>query len=89
MPRYRVVLSKRASKFLDGLDRKTRQRVIADLDGLVNFPLCDRRLDIVKLRGEKDYYRLRTGAVRTVFSVDRGAGAVLVRKIAYREAAYE
>jgi mRNA-degrading endonuclease RelE of RelBE toxin-antitoxin system len=52
VPKYHVVLSRRASKFLDGLDRKTRQRVISDLGGLVNFPLCDRRLILSSL-GER------------------------------------
>jgi mRNA-degrading endonuclease RelE of RelBE toxin-antitoxin system len=89
VPKYRLVLSKRASKFLDGLDRKTRLRVIADLDGLANFPFCDRSFDVIKLNGERDYYRLRTGSIRTVFSIDKSAEAVLVRKIAYRKAAYK
>ncbi len=89
MPKYRVVLSKRAFKFLDGLDSKTRQRVIADLDGLANYPSLDNSLDIAKLEGQKGYFRLRTGKIRTVYTIDRDAGTVLVRKIAFREAAYE
>lgn len=89
MPKYRVVLSKRAFKFLGSLDGKTRQRIIADLDGLANYPLLDKSLDIARLEGQKGYFRLRTGRIRTVYSIDKDAGAVLVRKIAYREAAYE
>ena len=88
MPKYRVVLSKRAFKFLESLDGKTRQRVIDDLDGLANSSY-DKSLDIAKLKGEKDYYRLRTGKIRLIFKIDKAAEAILVRKIAYREAAYE
>jgi mRNA interferase RelE/StbE len=89
VPKYRVVLSKRAAKFLDNLDGKNRKRVIADLDGLMNYPFCDKSLDIAKLAGEKSYYRLRTGKIRIIFKIDQETEAILVRKIAYREAAYE
>jgi len=87
--KYRVVLSKRAFKFLGSLDGRTRKRVIADLEGLADYPSYDSSLDIVKLEGQKGYFRLRTGRVRTVFAVDEENRAILVRKIAYREAAYE
>ncbi len=89
MPKYRVILSKRAFKFLDSLDEKTRQRVIADLDGLANYSFYDKSLDLCKLKGQKDYYRLRTGKIRIIFMLNKNAQAILVRKIAYREAAYE
>ena len=89
MPKYRVILSKRAFKFLDSLDGKTRQRVIADLDRLSNYSSYDKSLDLSKLKGQKDYYRLRTGKIRIIFMLDKNAQAILVRKIAYREAAYE
>jgi mRNA interferase RelE/StbE len=89
MPKYRVILSKRAFKFLDSLDEKTRQRVIADLDGLENYSFYDKSLDLCKLKGQKDYYRLRTGKIRIIFMLNKNAQAILVRKIAYREAAYE
>ena len=89
MSKYRVVLSKRAFKFLGSLDSKTRQRVIADLDCLADYPSLDKSLDIAKLEGQKGYFRLRTGKVRTLYAIDRDAETVLVRKIAYREAAYE
>ena len=89
MPKYRVVLSKRALKFLDDLDSKTRRLVIADLDGLADFSDHDTSLDIAKLEGQKGYFRLCTGKIRIIFMVDEEAKAILVRKIAYREAAYE
>lgn len=89
MPKYRVILSKRAFKFLDSLDGKTRNRVIADLDKLSNYSSYDKSLDLCKLQGQNDYYRLRTGKIRIIFMLDKKAQSILVRKIAYREAAYE
>jgi mRNA-degrading endonuclease RelE of RelBE toxin-antitoxin system len=56
---------------------------------LLNYPFLDRSLDIAKLEGEKGYYRLRTGKIRTIYMIDEAAMDILVRTIAYREAAYE
>lgn len=89
MPKYRVILSKRAFKFLDSLDGKTRQRVIEHLDCLADYSFYDKSLDLCKLKGQRDYYRLRTGKIRIIFMLDKNAQAILVRKVAYREAAYE
>ena len=90
MPKYRVILSKRTFKFLDSLDVKTRNRVIAEiLTGYRTIALMTKALDLCKLQGQKDYYRLRTGKIRIIFMVDTNAQEILVRKIAYREAAYE
>jgi mRNA-degrading endonuclease RelE of RelBE toxin-antitoxin system len=83
------LFSNKAFKFLEGLDATTRNRVMADIDGLRNFPFFDSSLDVAKLRGEKDYYRLRTGKIRTIFNVDKSGEIILVRKVAYREQAYE
>ncbi len=90
MPKYRLVLSNRAHKFLERLDSRTRQRVYADFDELMNFPFWDRSLDIMKFEGEKGTYRLRTGKrVRTIFKVDKNAEVILIRKIGFREGVYE
>jgi mRNA-degrading endonuclease RelE of RelBE toxin-antitoxin system len=54
---------------------------------LENFPEFDTNLDIVKMEGQKDFYRLRTGRVRTMFAVDKTTKTIIVLKIAQREAA--
>jgi mRNA-degrading endonuclease RelE of RelBE toxin-antitoxin system len=90
VPEYHILLSKRAFKFLESVDSKTRQLVISDLESLIHYPDFDKSLDLSKLEGQKKgYFRLRTGKIRTIFAVDEISKAILVRKIAYREAAYE
>ncbi len=89
MPKFCVVLSKKASKFLESLDNKTRHRVIVDIRCLDNYPDWGRSLDIVKLQGREGYFRLRRGKIRIIFTVDENFKAIMVRKIAYREAVYE
>ena len=71
------------------MDEKIRQRIIEDLDRLADYGRYDKSLDLCKLEGQKDYYRLRTGKIRTIFMLDKNAKEILVRKIAYRETAYE
>ena len=89
LPKYSILFSNKAFRFLGGLNATTRNRVMADIDGLRNFPFLDSSLYIAQLKGEKDYYRLRTGKVRTIFKVDKSGEVILVRKVAYREEAYE
>ncbi len=74
---------------MDDLDRKSRQLVVSDLEDLGNFPLCEKSLDIAKLKGEENSFRLRTGKNRTIFSIEEKSRTILVRKIAYRENVYE
>ena len=89
MPKYRVVISNRALKFLNSLDRKNRDRIIGDLEFLENYPFWDRSLDIAKFEGKKGQYRLRTGKVRTVFRIDQSTETIFVQKIGYRKNVYE
>ena len=89
MPKYRLVLHRKAEKFLDDLDEKTKQRVLEGILCLADFSGRKRHLDIVKMEGQKDFYRLRTGKVRVMFSVEKKSGTIIILKIARREAAYE
>jgi mRNA-degrading endonuclease RelE of RelBE toxin-antitoxin system len=57
--KYQIIVSKRALKFLDKLNKKLRLKIINDLKCLEDFPFFTRHLDIVKLKGRKNYYRLR------------------------------
>jgi len=88
-PNYRVLLHRKATKFLDGLDEKARGKVLEDISCLTSFPELDSKIDVAKLEGQKGFYRLRTGKLRTVFSVDKATRTIFVLKIARREAAYE
>ncbi len=71
------------------MDRKSRQLVVSDLEDFRNFPLCEKSPDIAKLKGEENSFRLRTGKIRTIFSIEEKSRTILVRKIAYRENVYE
>ena len=89
MPNYRILFHRKADKALEGLDEKTKLRVIEDILLLEKFPEFETTPDIAKMEGQKDLYRLRTGKIRTVFTVDKATKTITILKIAQREAAYE
>ena len=86
MPRYRVFLEKKAFKQLEKLGVDARGRVVEALR-LLRDEGFSRRLDVVKLRGYKDQYRLRVGKYRVLFELRPEriivVYAVLPRKVAY------
>ena len=89
MPRYHLIFHRKAEKFLDGLDEKTKQGLLEDVLCLADFTGLRSSLDIVKLKGQKGFYRLRTGKLRTVFTVDKASRTIIILKIERRERIYE
>jgi len=86
LQRYHVFLEKKTVKQLEKLGVDARSRVIEALYTLRNEGFS-RRLDIVKLRGYKNQYRLRIGKYRILFELmpERTivVYAILPRKMAY------
>ena len=86
MQRYHVFLEKKALKQLEKLDKDTRSRIVEALHTLRDEGFS-RRLDIVKLRGYKNQYRLRIGKYRILFELRPEriivVYAILPRKVAY------
>ena len=86
MQRYHIFLEKRASKQLEKLGVDVRSRVVKALHTLRDEGFS-RRLDIVKLRGYKNQYRLRIGEYRVLFEL-RPERTVVVYAILPRKVAY-
>jgi len=61
----KVILEKRAAKYLKGLDAMMQRRISEALRDLANEPPVG---DIVKLQG-RDGYRRRVGDYRIVFDI--------------------
>ena len=51
MPKYRIVFHRKAEKALNGLDKKTKQRLLEDVLCLADFSERKSHLDIVKMKG--------------------------------------
>ena len=89
MPKYRVVFHRKAEKALDGLDKKTKRKVLEDILCLADFSERKSHLDVIKMEGMKHFYRLRSGRLRTMFALDKPSGTIIILKIEQRERAYE
>ena len=79
----KVVLEKKAAKYLEGLDVVMKRRITEALKDLAAKPPSG---DIVKLQG-KDGYRLRVGDYRVIFDITEKQ--VIVYRIAPRGQAYK
>lgn len=63
---YQIIIKKPAKKFLDKLPLQEKRRILLAIEQL---PLVG---DIKKLQGTSDYYRLRVGSYRIIYTVDHG-----------------
>ncbi len=69
---YRIIIKKKAKKFIDGLPQNERVRIAAAIQKLPNGE------DIKKLKGHDDLLRLRVGKYRIIYTVDNGELIVYV-----------
>lgn len=69
---YKIIIKKRARKFIDKLPRNERIRVIKAIEMLPDGE------DIKKLKGHDDLLRLRVGEYRIIYTVEHGELVVLV-----------
>ncbi len=84
-----MIFHRKAEKALDRLDKKAMQRLLEDILCLADFSERRSHLDIVKMEGMKDFYRLRSGRFRMMFAVDKTSGTIVILKIEQRERVYE
>ena len=77
----RIDYSKAAVKYINGLDKPSKQRIKTGIEGIPNG-------DIKPLSGSTRLYRLRVGDWRIVFSYPDDK-TVLIEKIAPRGGVYE
>jgi len=83
---FKIFLHKNADKFLKKLDEKTKKHLIELLRKLKDYPNIE--LDVVKIAGEKDTFRLRFGKFRALFKVYESEKIIVVIKIDLRRRVY-
>ncbi len=69
---YRILLEKRAKKFIDRLPQNEKIRVVSAIEKLPEGE------DIKRLKGHDDLLRLRVGEYRIIYTVDHGELIVCV-----------
>lgn len=69
---YQIIIKKPAKKFIDKLPIHDKRRIVFAIQQLPNAG------DIKKMQGSADYYRLRVGDYRIIYTVDHGELVVCV-----------
>ena len=87
MMKFKVFLHKKAERFLKGLKPEDKEHIINKLKQLENFPTT--RLDIIKIAGETNTFRLRVGEYRALFKVYEKEKIIVVAKIDIRKRIYQ
>ncbi|MGQ9642070.1 MAG: type II toxin-antitoxin system RelE family toxin [Candidatus Bathycorpusculaceae bacterium] len=84
--KFRILLHRKAHDFLRKLENEDKQRIVSKLKELENFPTV--RLDIVKIAGEADTFRLRIGNYRALFKVYEQEKVIVIAKIDTKKRVY-
>lgn len=82
---FKVLIEKRAAKQLDGLPVDIRNRIINALKELEKG--FSARLDINKLKGTKNHYRIRVGDYRILFVLE--SDTTYVYDVSHRKSVYK
>lgn len=69
---YRIIIKKKAKKFIDKLPINERKRIVEEIKRLPNEE------NIKKLKGHDDLFRLRVGNYRIIYMVDHGILTVFI-----------
>ena len=69
---YKIVLKKKAKKFIDRLPKNERLRIVKAIGQLSSGE------DIKKMKGHSGLFRLRVGEYRIIYTVDNGELIVCV-----------
>jgi len=78
-------LIRRVLKVLEELDRKRRKRFEEAFSILKKNPIPFRELDVVKLRGYENTYRIRIGDYRIIYEVPWDEKRVIIHFIGDRK----
>ena len=69
---YKIIIKKKAKKFIDKLPQNERIRIAKAIQALPNGE------NIKKMKGYTDLFRLRVGDYRIIYSVNNGELLVIV-----------
>jgi len=83
--KLKVELSRNAKKELLSIPKNIARRIIDELKKLQDIPIPRYA---VKIRGEKDVYRIRIGDYRILYKILWGDKVIIVFRISHRRTAY-
>jgi len=83
---YRVVISETADRQLSRLERRIQERIRDRIDALADNP---RPPGVKKLKGYRDYWRIRVGDYRIIYTIQDDRLIVTVLRIGNRRDVYD
>jgi len=86
LTKFKVLLHRRAESFLGKLDANKRNRIADKLKELEEFP--GPKLDLTKIAGEEDTFRLRIGKYRALFKIYSKENIIVIVNIDLRKRVY-
>jgi mRNA interferase RelE/StbE len=89
MPLYQIYLSKQAGKYITNMNKKQANNLIQQIKDLKNHPFYKQHHDIAKLKGRKNYYRIRIGDIRIIYKIIQENKEIYIEKIDQREKVYK
>jgi len=83
---YEILLTKQAAKYLRSLDEGYRNKIKEILEILQINPFS---WPYKKIRGETNLFRIRLGAYRILYEINRLEGKIIILKIDHRSKVYK
>jgi mRNA interferase RelE/StbE len=85
VPDYTVSFARSARKELEALPKSTAERILVKIEGLIATP---RPIGTLKLRGQKNLWRIRVGEYRVVYAIDDISESIDISVIRHRRDVY-
>jgi mRNA interferase RelE/StbE len=86
---FAVKAKRKALRNLKKLDKKQKQKIATAILILKNDPIPFKKVDICRLMGYDNTYRIRIGDLRVIYQVSWDEKTILIQYIGPRERAYE
>ena len=83
----KILISKKAVKELKNIPKNDRELIKDRISKLTFFPII--RLDVKKLKGYQNVYRLRVGDYRIIFEYPKDQRTIRILKVGKRENIYD
>jgi len=86
---FEINIKDQSFKFISSLQMKDRERLKEAMLVLKEDPVPIKSLDITKLKGEKNKYRIRKGKFRIVYEVIWEQKLILIHRVDFRGDVYD
>lgn len=86
---FEINIKAKSLKFISSLQKNDRARLKEAMLVLKEDPVPIKSLDITKLRGEKNKYRIRKGKFRIVYEVIWEQKVILIHRVDFRGDVYK